>query len=137
DAAAFWEPEDPEGKRHLGAVAVVADGVGGQGSGDVASGLAVRRALETFQWAQGQGNLTPAYLLGQIFNSANVAVYDARQDGPEHGSMATTLTVALLRHNQLDIGHLGDCRVYLIRRSRIRRITTDHSYTGVQQKLGL
>ena len=51
--------------------------------------------------------------------------------------MATTLTISIFRNNEVTIGHVGDCRVYLIQQGRIRRVTNDHSYAGVQLKLGL
>ena len=51
--------------------------------------------------------------------------------------MATTLTISMFRHNEVNIGHVGDCRVYAIQQGRIRRVTNDHSYAGVQLKLGL
>ena len=53
------------------------------------------------------------------------------------GRMLTTLTVSVFRNNEVVIGHVGDCRVYLIQQGRIRRVTSDHSYAGVQLKLGI
>ena len=47
------------------------------------------------------------------------------------------MTVSLLRHHEVYIGHVGDCRVYHIHGREITRVTTDHSYTGMQMKLGL
>jgi protein phosphatase len=49
DFVAFWEPEGLEEKRERGALAIIADGVGGHGDGEVASRMAVEVALETFQ----------------------------------------------------------------------------------------
>jgi succinyl-CoA synthetase alpha subunit len=43
----------------------------------------------------------------------------------------------IFRHNEVNIGHVGDCRVYIVQQGRIRRMTNDHSYAGVQLKLGL
>jgi serine/threonine protein phosphatase PrpC len=51
--------------------------------------------------------------------------------------MATTLLVGIFRNNELTVGHVGDCRLYLFQEGRLRRITNDHSYAGVQLKLGL
>jgi serine/threonine-protein kinase len=72
-----------------------------------------------------------------MFNAANLAVFDANQRTPTEGRMATTMTVSIYRHNEVHIGHVGDCRVYLVQQGRIRRLTNDHSYAGVQLKLGL
>jgi serine/threonine-protein kinase len=51
--------------------------------------------------------------------------------------MATTLTICLFRHDRVSIGHVGDCRVYVVQQGKIRKVTNDHSYAGVQLKLGL
>ena len=52
--------------------------------------------------------------------------------------MATTLTVALLRNNEVTIGHVGDCRVYLVQGGPHPAASpTDHSYAAMQVKLGL
>ena len=45
DYIGFWQPETLEEKRNRGAIAVLADGVGGQGHGEVASRLAVEEAV--------------------------------------------------------------------------------------------
>ncbi len=137
DYIVFWRPTEIDDRRGRGAVALLADGVGGQGDGEVASRLAVETALETFLQAAPAANTTQ--LLRSMFNSANLAVYDTGmqriRDG--QGRMATTLTITIFRNNEIAIGHVGDCRVYLISQGRVRRITYDHSYAGMQLKLGL
>ena len=60
----------------------------------------------------------------------------ARQTGLER-RMATTLTALLFRYNEVFVGHVGDCRAYLIHQGRIERLTSDHSYVGMQVKMGL
>ncbi len=70
-----------------------------------------------------------------MFNAANQAVYDQRMR--DRSRMSTTLSISLFRNDELNVGHVGDCRVYLIQQGRIRRVTNDHSYAGVQVKLGL
>src|SRR5436305_1948288 len=136
DCVGFWQPSDESGWRDRGAVVVLADGVGGQDKGEVASRLACDAAVSTFTAAK--ADTAPGQLLWQLFNAANLAVYDEnlRKNG-SGGRMATTLTVSVFRHNQVDIGHVGDCRVYVIQQNRCRRVTNDHSYAGVQLKLGL
>ncbi len=80
---------------------------------------------------------SPTQTLFQIFSAANIAIYDQNVKHNGAGRMATTMTVSLFRHNEVNIGHVGDCRVYVIQQDRIRRVTNDHSYAGVQLKLGL
>jgi serine/threonine protein phosphatase PrpC len=135
DSFAYWESSDEEVRRRQGAIAVIADGVGGQKGGDVASKMAVETALTIFQ--DTDPRVPAKQLLKEIFDRANLAIYEAGMQDPSHGRMATTLTVCLFRDKELSIGHVGDSRVYLVRNEEIRRLTDDHSYTGLQLKLRL
>ena len=135
DFLGFFQPSDVDEQRSRGAVATIADGVGGQGHGEIASRLAIETALKTFQ--DGQGGLQPKQLLWRMFTAANTAVYDKSMAQRDQGRMATTLTISLLRNNEVTIGHVGDCRVYLIHNSLAQQITTDHSYAAMQLRLGL
>jgi serine/threonine-protein kinase len=51
--------------------------------------------------------------------------------------MATTLTVALFRGNEVAVGHVGDSRAYLVRQAQIRQLTSDHTYVALQRKMNL
>jgi serine/threonine protein phosphatase PrpC len=136
DAVGFWQPTSQADWRSRGAIVVLADGVGGQDRGEVASNLARDAACKVFCGCR--PGTPPGQLLFEIFNAANISVFDDNlhiKGGG--GKMATTLTVSIFRHNEVNIGHVGDCRVYLVQQNRIRRMTNDHSYAGVQLKLGL
>lgn len=131
----FWQPTLEDEWRTRGAIAVLADGVGGHGRGEVASRLATEKSVAAF--CQTRLGTQPNQVLHQMFSEANMAVYEAGHDHHKDGRMLTTLTVSLFRNNEINIGHVGDCRAFVIQQGRIRRITNDHSYTGVQLKLGL
>ncbi|HEX4796578.1 MAG TPA: protein phosphatase 2C domain-containing protein, partial [Humisphaera sp.] len=135
DSLDFWQPASPEEWRTRGAVAILADGVGGHGDGEIASQLACSKARQAF--TEAKAGCTPNQLLHQMFSNANLAVYDQGMKQRIEGRMLTTLTISVMRHNEIAIGHVGDCRVYAVQGSRIRRVTSDHSYAGVQLKLGL
>src|SRR5208337_2365042 len=135
DFVGFWQPETLEEKRSRGAVAVLADGVGGMHRGEVASRLSVETALKTFREAP-EGK-TPHQLLTQMFNAANLAVYDKGMENHGKSRMATTLCIAVLRNDEIIVGNVGDSRVYLVRKAEIKQLSTDHTYVGMQQKFGL
>ncbi len=139
DFIGFWQPESEAEWRSRGAVLAIADGVGGQGDGDIASRIAINTALQTFKDAA--PDTSPGALLRKMFDAANLAVYDAGVELVAQNNaarrMATTLTISVLRHNQVHVGHVGDCRLYHIHSNQITRVTSDHSYAGVQLKLGL
>ena len=58
DYVVFWEPEDFEQRRDKGSIAILADGVGGEKNGDIASRLAVETALSIFQEAKAASSVT-------------------------------------------------------------------------------
>jgi len=138
DYLGFWQPDDEAERLQRGAIAVVADGVGGLQSGEIASKMAVEIAIATFQ-RMNPAN-APKQILKQIFDTANLEIYEAGMSDPKAGRggrMATTLSVCILRDRELYIGHVGDTRVYLVRQEQMRRLTNDHSYTAMQVKLRL
>ncbi len=135
DFVFYWQPDTEQARTARGTVCLLADGVGGQGYGEIASRLAVETALKVFQDADPK--TTDNQLLWRMFNAANLAVYDA---GMAHGGndrMATTLTVSLFRRNEVAIGHVGDSRVYLVRQGTIKQLTSDHTYVAMQVKMSL
>jgi len=135
DAHGFWQPETIEEKRTRGAIAVLADGVGGQGHGEIASRLAVDEILKVFREAKDGADATQ--LVTHAVNAANLAIYDKNVESRGQTQMATTLAIALLRNNQVVVGNVGDSRVYLIQKGLIQQLSTDHSYVGMQKKFGL
>jgi len=133
DFIGFWQPDDEAGRANRGAIAVLADGLGGHGDGEVASHLAVDTALKTFHETSA---VTSNQMLWRIFNTANLAVYEAGS-GSGSDRMATTLTVSVFRRNELAVGHVGDSRAYLVRQGEIRQLTSDHTYVAMQLKMNL
>ncbi len=136
DYVGFWQPQSLEEKRSRGTVVVLADGVGGLDRGEVASRMAVETALATFREAP-EEEKTPQQLMTQMFNAANLAVYDKGMENHGKSRMATTLCIAVLRNDEIVVGNVGDSRVYLVRKGEIKQLSTDHSYVGMQQKFGL
>jgi serine/threonine protein phosphatase PrpC/predicted Ser/Thr protein kinase len=135
DSVAFWQPDDEAERLQRGAIAVLADGVGGMNKGEVASRMAVETAIAVFQRTNPLN--TPKQILRQIFETANLEIYEAGMADPQKGRMATTLTACIFRDKELSIAHVGDTRVYLVRQEQLRKLTDDHSYTAMQVKLRL
>ena len=132
DFLLFWEPENFDLSQRAGSIAILADGVGGESNGDKASRLAAETALAVFKEAKPETSATD--LVREMFNASAARVFQAAQ---HDGRMATTLLVSHFRHDKATIAHVGDSRSYLIRDGKIKRLTTDHSYTALQVKLGL
>src|SRR5438552_6563907 len=134
DSIGFWQPENEEERLIHGSIAAVADGVGGLSSGEIASRMAIDIALKTFQAAP-RGE-KPNQILDQIFKEANLDIYNFGVES-ELRRMGTTLTACIFRNKEVSIGHVGDCRVYLVRNGQIKKLTSDHTYVEMQRKLGL
>ncbi len=135
DCLGSWPPETNERAKIIGHAWILADGVGGESRGEVASQLAVSAALAEFEKATPQGTITS--LQRAIFDAASRAVYDTAMSSMDRGTMATTLVVSILRNNALHVAHVGDSRVYHVRQGKIRQLTTDHCYVAPSVKLRL
>lgn len=129
-------PAIPSQARTHGWLFVLADGVGGQDSGEVASRVAVESVLSGFREAPGsQPHLA---LLPRLVQAANTLVYDTgRAARPGGVAMATTLAACALRHDRAVVAHVGDSRCYLIRRGRASVLTRDHTIANEQVRLGV
>lgn len=116
-----------QGERRL---FVVADGMGGEAGGRIASQTAVAAAGYAFE---GGADLVPAALLRRCVEAANLSCLKAQQQSPDLGSMGTTLDLLLLESDGAWWAHVGDGRIFRVHRRRATRLTTDH--TRVQQMI--
>jgi serine/threonine protein phosphatase PrpC len=115
---------------------VVADGVGGQNLGEVASRTAVESLLGNFR--KSAGGESHEALLRRLVQAANHEVYEkGRSASPGGIAIATTLVACALRYDQAVVAHVGDSRCYLIRYGQATVLTRDHTVVGEQVRLGL
>jgi len=105
---------------------VVADGMGGQERGEVASGMAVEIIPRAVQ-ARLAVNEPPEEALLRAMLEANDAIVDSGRIQPEGRRMGTTAVAALHFNGQVYVTNLGDSRAYLIRGFEVRQLTLDHS----------
>jgi len=136
DYLGYALPETPVQARSHGWLFALADGVGGQQQGEVASRAAVESLLDGFREAAA-GELHAA-LLTRLVQAANHHVHETGMAaGPGGTGMATTLVACALRFDRAAVAHVGDSRCYLIRRGHAERITRDHTIANEQVRLGL
>jgi serine/threonine protein phosphatase PrpC len=144
----FWAATDVGKKRELNednflidkklSLFVVADGMGGHASGEVASHLAVhemraavdanRETIERF--AQGDAGVQPQdilVVLEQAVQQACQAIFTRGQQDPDKRGMGTTTSALLVVGDRGFIAHVGDSRIYLLRGGQVVQLTEDHS----------
>ena len=119
----------------------VADGMGGHDAGEVASALAIeaisafirRSAVDTdFSWPYGiDRNLSyDANRLRTAIHLANRKIFRSAESNDDYNGMGTTIVGALVNGEQMAVAHVGDSRLYLVRRGRIRQLTADDSWAA-------
>lgn len=108
------------------AVALVADGVGGENKGERAAQLAKDAIISYLR--QGQETNVPA-LLTQAVQYANQLIH---QEVKDSGNASTTLALAVIAPgNTLFIANVGDSRIYLCRNNKLTQLTIDHNFATI------
>ena len=123
-------PSNEAQARNRGWLFMVADGVGGQERGEVASKLTVETVLAEYGKAPAGENSSSR--LTRAVQAANTAVYEEA-----HGGIATTVVACALRYDRVTVAHVGDSRCYLIRQGRPHLLTRDHTVVNDQIRLGV
>lgn len=108
---------------------IVADGMGGHNSGDIASSMAVKSIVEFLDENKEMLNKEDDIkrYIKEAIDHANEEIYIKSLDSAEFNGMGTTLTMAYIEDDKLHIGHVGDSRAYLIRDNNIIQMTDDHT----------
>lgn len=105
---------------------IVADGMGGQERGEIASGLAVD-IIPKVLGDRLAAKETADEAVAHAFETANNAIVEAGKGQPEGRRMGTTAVCALHHNGKVFIAGLGDSRAYLIRGDQVDQLTMDHS----------
>ena len=108
---------------------LVVDGIGGQAAGEKAADIGINRVRARLERQTG----TPEERIREAITVANNEILRAAAVNPEWRGMACVLTVAVAEEGRVLVGHVGDSRLYKIRRGEIRKITHDHSPVGERE----
>lgn len=126
DAHAFftlkWGKEDK-----TATVMIVADGISSNQGGARASQIAVE-TIRTALAEPKSGAETTSDRMAEALTLANQEILLEARQNPYWEQMGTTVVLALVFDARLYVMGLGDSRAYLIRRNRIHRLTTDHTW---------
>lgn len=131
----YYIPSDENELR----IYMLADGMGGYNGGEIASKLAIesaRKYLTNNFNIITHDRINIEELIRSSMEYANMVVFEKSKEIPELEGMGTTLELVLSYGNKIYIGHVGDSRIYRVRKNIIRKLTTDHSYVEKLVKEG-
>jgi serine/threonine protein phosphatase PrpC len=111
---------------------LVVDGIGGEAAGEKAAEIAVDRIRARLERKTG----TVEQRVREAITVANNEILRAAYGNPQWQGMACVLTLAVVDDGSAVVGHVGDSRLYEIRRGAIRKITHDHSPIGAREDAG-
>jgi serine/threonine protein phosphatase PrpC len=123
----YGEPDDDNDFAQRGRLIVIADGMGGYASGEVASRLAAHTLSEVFLKEPPN---EPREVLLRGFQLAQTSILEQANSRPELRGMGTTCSAAILRKDRMYLGHIGDSRVCLIRDGNVQQLTQDHNFAA-------
>ncbi|GGO86117.1 protein phosphatase [Wenjunlia tyrosinilytica] len=103
----------------------IADGMGGQAAGEVASSEVISTLVQLDDDIPGSDLLTA---LGSAVQQANDQLRQMVEEDPQLEGMGTTLTALLWTGQRLGMVHVGDSRAYLLRDGVLTQITQDHTW---------
>ncbi len=106
-------------------VAVIADGIGGNLAGEVASEIAIDSITTIFDQATSKSYLD---LFARAFAKTVQTINRYVQNNADAEKMGTTCVAAVIANRRLYTGYIGDSRMYLIRDGKMKQITVDHTW---------
>ncbi len=116
---------------------LLADGMGGYNAGEVAAALAIKTITDMVRAGaeretrasvdESSGLMRQSIVLRNAVIRANKIIWQTAQTQPQCRGMGTTIAAILFHDNRVSIAHVGDSRVYRLRKNRFEQLTLDHS----------
>ena len=136
DSLAYWHMK--KGNKHQ-ILAIICDGIGGLAEGEQASSYVVRQIVNWF--------MTEGYKINKIKkveNRIQQLVYQLHEELKDYGKekhirLGTTMTLLWMENSRYLWVHCGDCRLYQIRKGKVRKLTQEHCEKNgaVNQAIGV
>jgi protein phosphatase len=126
---------------NLGSLFMVADGMGGEASGEVASQIcALTVPKRLYENLKSLGQVSEAnfvLLLRESIEYANQIIRRKAESNAIYHGMGTTATVAALFGPYLFVAQVGDSRAYLIRQNELTQLTRDQTFLNYLKEMGV
>ncbi len=123
-----------------GGLFLVADGMGGEASGEVASQICTATVPKRlYDNLKSLGQVSPTnfvLLLREAIEFANQIIFQKAQTSAKHKGMGTTTTAAVLFGSRLFVAQVGDSRAYLVRNRKMVQLTHDQTFLNYLKEIG-
>ena len=132
------------------ALCIVADGMGGHSSGEVASAMAIRAIVDYYretltEKSEVEGEVNgeeedvdvDGFRLGEALRTANQAVFRAASGDESLDGMGTTIVSGYFTEEGVYMAHIGDSRAYRFRNGELEQMTPDHSLANEYVRMGI
>src|ERR1700712_3728710 len=117
---------------------IVADGMGGHASGEVASQMAIDTMRDFFRATSQDPEATWPYKMDKTrgyqenrlitgIKLSNLRIFESAQRNAGQRGMGTTMVSLIAVEDGILVGHVGDSRVYRLREGKLTQLTEDHS----------
>lgn len=134
DSGRHIRPNDTAERLGKGSLTIVADGMGGHASGEIASQMAVDLISEFYY---SDDELDGPLALKEAVEMANVAIYRSSITDEKYFGMGTTVIALVLQGGVAFSAHVGDSRLYRMRDDQLEMLTLDHSQVMEMVKHGI
>lgn len=115
----------------------IADGMGGHSAGEVASSIAIsylgKHFKETFL---NMSKVDAVNWIRDAFREINTLIFQHEKTHPESKGMGTTLVMAVLTHDYLLFGNVGDSSGFVMKDDKLHKVTYDHTLVNLLVSAG-
>ena len=116
---------------------IVCDGMGGHRKGEVASTMAIAALGTRFNKISSIGSkLDAVNWLNDSISEINKNILEYAEANPDSTGMGTTIVVALLTHDYLIFGNIGDSSGFVIKKGKMHKVTKDHTLVNLLVQAG-
>ena len=125
-----------------GLMFALADGMGGHAGGEVASKMACQGLIDYYSQKKVDNQATSDFyrdrsrLLRKIIHDIHERICEYGKKNSKYKDMGTTLSVLVLINNKALIAHIGDSRIYRMRRRCLEQLTEDHTLAEIFMQMG-
>ncbi len=116
---------------------IVCDGMGGHRKGEVASSMAITALGSRFNKISSIGSkLDAVNWLNDSISEINKNILEYANNHPDSVGMGTTIVVALLTHDYLIFGNIGDSSGFVMKNGGLHKVTKDHTLVNLLVQAG-